>query len=593
MKRFRTRLIVALMAIILIVLTVVGLVIGQIVRSLYLDELESSLEREANLSASIAEERDEESWEALAQNISSQLNVRVTILNETGEVIGETEAESEELDNHFGRPEIEDARESGEGSNIRYSNTLEAELLYYAVPFSYDNNTYYMRLAIPVERINATNWLIWGTLIGSFAVALLIILYITTKVTNQLTKPITQATKTANELAKGNFSARAYGSSQDELGQLTRSINVLAFNLESVTKENQEQQERLETLINTMESGLVFINSRGEITLMNAYCARIFKEDTSQWLDLLYYEAMDEKEIIKLIQKIFLTESRSSATVQMLHELEVRFFHVYGAPVLGENDELRGIVLVLHDITELKKLEEVRKDFVANVSHELKTPVTSLKGFTETLLDGAMHDEALSRQFLDIIWKESDRLQDLISDLLELSRIEQDYFELNRARFDVSRTTAEAVRLLETKAIDKHLLLTSRVDTEIYMDGDEARLKQIIINLVNNAIIYTKEGGEVQVRLFKEAEEVVLEVEDNGIGISPEQLPRIFERFYRVDKARSRGSGGTGLGLAIVKHLTDALGGRIEVNSTRGEGTVFTLRFPGETEHEEEEFTNS
>jgi two-component system phosphate regulon sensor histidine kinase PhoR len=204
-----------------------------------------------------------------------------------------------------------------------------------------------------------------------------------------------------------------------------------------------------------------------------------------------------------------------------------------------------------------------------------------------------MHDEALSRQFLDIIWKESDRLQDLISDLLELSRIEQDYFELNWARFDVSNTTAEAVRLLESKAIDKHLLLTSRVDEEIYMDGDEARLKQIIINLVNNAIIYTKEGGEVQVRLFKEAEEVVLEVEDNGIGINPEQLPRIFERFYRVDRARSRGSGGTGLGLAIVKHLTDAHSGRIEVNSIRDEGTVFTLRFPVERQPGEEEFTNS
>lgn len=238
---------------------------------------------------------------------------------------------------------------------------------------------------------------------------------------------------------------------------------------------------------------------------------------------------------------------------------------------------MRGIVLVLHNITEIKKLEQIRKDFVANVSHELKTPVTSIKGFAETLIDGAMNEPSLREKFLTIILKESERLQSLIQDLLELSKIEQQYFQLNWTKANITEAVEEAVTLLKEKAQKKEVSLHFFSDGVLTIDGDAERLKQIAINLMTNAIVYTPAGGHIAVSLAEDGDWVTLQVSDSGIGITEEEIPRIFERFYRVDRARSRNSGGTGLGLAIVKHLVEAHHGRIEVDSEPGKGTTFTI----------------
>lgn len=227
-----------------------------------------------------------------------------------------------------------------------------------------------------------------------------------------------------------------------------------------------------------------------------------------------------------------------------------------------------------------KKLEQVRKDFVANVSHELKTPVTSIKGFAETLIDGALADPVASKQFSEIIWKESDRLQMLIIDLLELSKIENAQFQLNVEQISLREITEEAVALLDSKAVEKEMDLTVKETGSSIIEGDAQRLKQIIINLVTNAIAYTQSGGCVEVSLIEKKEEVELQVKDTGIGIQPQEKQRIFERFYRVDRARSRNSGGTGLGLAIVKHLAEAHYAKLEVESEEGVGTTFIVSFP-------------
>ncbi|MFB4162994.1 two-component system histidine kinase PnpS [Alteribacillus sp. JSM 102045] len=580
MMKFRTRLLFGLMITILFVLAALGMLVGQLLKGFYIDQLEERLGKEASLAALSIEDIAESEWQQYAEELSRRLDVRITIIKDNGDVAAETAENFEAVERNEEVPEIQDADEDG-GTTIRYSSVAEEELLYYAYPFQTENEQDgYVRLAMPVERVHEVNQQIWVFLAVSFSLAFIIIMTISYRIANQLTRPIGQVTEVANQLAKGNFKARTYEGSKDEVGQLTRSINILAYNLDQITRRYKTQQERLEALIDHMGSGLIFINDRGDIALINQYCKDIFEADTDQWLQQLYHQVIEDKTLIQLIQQIFLTESKVQSQIQINTRLTVHHYDVFGAPIVGERDKLRGIVLVLHDITELKKLEQIRKDFVANVSHELKTPVTSLKGFTETLLDGAMEDEKARKQFLDIIWKESDRLQNLISDLLELSKIEKEYFQLNWQNVNVTKAVGEVVELLQPKADKKELELLVDVPENVTMVGDTSRFKQIVINLLTNAIVYTPEGGHISIKVKEEKGFVTVFVQDTGIGISEEELPRIFERFYRVNKDRSRNSGGTGLGLAIVKHLVEAHHGTIDVESENDKGTTFIVHFP-------------
>ncbi|SFM17169.1 two-component system histidine kinase PnpS [Salibacterium qingdaonense] len=584
MMKFRTRLIFGILIVILFVLAALGVLVGQLLKGSYVDQLEERLGKEAALAALAMEDMGTQDFQQFSENIQDRLDVRVTIIRNDGTVLAET-AEGADEGAGVDVPEIEQADESG-GTHIRYSSVNEDESLFYAYPYTRNGENGYIRLAMPVERFGEINQRIWLFIGISFSVAFVIIMALSYRITNQLTRPIGQVTDVANELAKGNFKARTYVESRDEIGQLTRSINILAYNLDQITTRYQTQQERLEALIDNMGSGLIFINDRGDITLINQYCKDIFDADTDQWLHLVYHEVIQDTALIKLIQQIFLTETKIRQQVQLNSRIEVHHYDVYGAPIVGEKEQLRGIVLVLHDITELKKLEQVRKDFVANVSHELKTPVTSLKGFTETLLDGAMEDETARKQFLDIIWKEGDRLQGLISDLLELSHIEQEFFQLNWQEVDVTRTFDEVMELLYPSVQGRGLKLNSHKEDGLIMEGDTARIKQILINLMNNAIAYTPENGTIRAEVKQKQDSIVFIVADSGIGISKEEWPRIFERFYRVDKDRSRNSGGTGLGLAIVKHLVEAHHGSIDVESAKNKGTIFTITFPANQEKE-------
>ncbi|OLO40278.1 PAS domain-containing sensor histidine kinase [Alkalihalophilus pseudofirmus] len=597
MGKFRFRLVFSILAVTLIVLVGLGLIIGQLFKDFYFDSITDRLKKEADLAAYSVLELglyDEERTQQLAIEISKKLTTRVTLILADGTVVGESEVDDlQVLDNHLDRPEIRSVIEGNAQYEIRYSDTVEKELIYFAVPIL-DNGERigFLRLGIPFEEFNSMNQKIWGLLIFTISLAFIVIVSVTYRIANQMIHPIEEATKVANSLAEGNYKVRTMESSHDEVGQLSRSINVLAYNLDQITMRHQIQQERMETLIENMGSGLVFINPRGDISLINRSCKEIFQENTDLWLNRLYHEAFKHKEIIKIVQDILMTETKQRKQIKLPIHLEVRHFDVYGAPIIGEDEKLRGIALVFHDITELKKLEQVRKDFVANVSHELKTPVTSIKGFTETLLDGAMEEQQFREKFLTIILKESERLQNLIHDLLELSRIEQQYFKMNWQKTDVSTILEDVQTLLKPKADEKEIQInvTSTGDTRI--DGDPVRIKQIVINLVNNSITYTPAGGEVFMEVTEQRDEVVLKVKDTGIGMSENELPRIFERFYRVDRARSRNSGGTGLGLAIVKHLVEAHHGRIDVESSVGEGTLFTITFNKQSD-EVDFFTNN
>ncbi|WHY84964.1 ATP-binding protein [Neobacillus novalis] len=430
-----------------------------------------------------------------------------------------------------------------------------------------------------LDSLNETLQLeIWWSLLIILGIAVVVIIFLGLRITSRYTKPIKAATEVAIELANGNYRARTKVDRLDNAGMLGTSINMLAENLQELTKAHEMQQDRLSALIENMGAGLVLIDSRGYINLINKGYSDIFHVKTTDYLSKLYYEVIDQEEICGIVAEVFRTEQMVTKQLQIPLIIERKYFVVYGIPIIGTNNVWKGVLLVFHDITELKKLEQMRKDFVANVSHELKTPVTSIKGFTETLLDGAMNNQETLEAFLSIILKESDRLQSLIHDLLELSKIEQHGFELTLQQVDLHPMLEEVIALLSGKAEAKNVALEFYSKQEhVLINVDFDRLKQVFINLIGNAITYTPSGGNVKIILLDYERNVRIHVKDSGIGIKKEEIPRIFERFYRVDRDRSRNSGGTGLGLAIVKHLVEAHHGKISVKSDVGEGSEFIL----------------
>jgi two-component system phosphate regulon sensor histidine kinase PhoR len=430
---------------------------------------------------------------------------------------------------------------------------------------------------------------LWWILVFSLAIVLILIIVLAIKIKIKYSKPISAATAVAMELSKGNYRARTSVEKMDEMGTLNSSINILARNLEEMVKAKEMQQDRLSVLIENMGAGLILIDSRGYINLINKGYIEIFSVDPNDYLNRLYYEVIEHQEVCRLIEEIFITEQNVSKQMLLPLSIERRYFEVYGVPIIGTNNVWKGVLLVFHDITDIKKLEKMRKDFVANVSHELKTPVTSIKGFSETLLDGAMNDQRALKDFLNIILKESERLQSLINDLLELSKLEKHDFNLNISQFNILQILKDVITLLTNKATEKNITLQLTCSTdEVVLEADVHRTKQVFINLIGNAISYTPKDGHVTVNVQELEDSVRICVKDTGIGIEKHEIPRIFERFYRVDRARSRESGGTGLGLAIVKHIVEAQHGKIKVKSELGKGSEFIIelkkRFNEKTE---------
>ncbi|MES9688197.1 two-component system histidine kinase PnpS [Bacillus sp. JJ353] len=534
MIKFRTRLLAALLSLLILVFASLGFLLVHLFHTSYDEKLESRIKKEAEFIAGLSDTdhlQSPEQGERL-QKASRELDSAVSLIDTKGQVLF-----------HFGgRPDqsaIKKAVQSknrGEGVRI---NPDDDSRFSFAQPLEKGGEIYgYVLIDSPVDPDAGINQKI--------------------------------------ELAKGNYNARTFN--EDET-MLSQSINMLAQNLQDMTRAQEMQRDRLQTVIENIDSGLILIDGKGYIHLVNRAYQKQFHVQADQLLYHFYHEVLEHEEIINLIEEIFMTETKVRKMFHLPIRIERRYFEVDGVPIIGMNDEWKGIVLVFHDMTERKQLEEMRKDFVANVSHELKTPITSIKGFTETLLDGAMNERETLQQFLSIILKESGRLETLIQDLLDLSKIEQQNFTLNIQDCDIGEILAEIEMLLKNKAEERGIALKlEKPEEPAIASGDPHRLKQIFLNLVNNALTYTPEAGSVTISAEVLEDAVQVKVKDTGIGIKKAEIPRIFERFYRIDKDRSRNSGGTGLGLAIVKHLVEAHHGEIDVESEQGKGTVFTVR---------------
>ncbi len=571
-----------------VVMVIVGVFSGELMKSTYLNMKENQLEDDAKilLQTTNMENLDLDKDAATIQKsldpLGEDIDARITVIDSKGDVVADTKKDPEKLDNHMNRPEVTDILKKGEsvGISIRESDSLGYSMLYVAVPVKHQGKTDgVLRISISLESVDAAVAKLWGNLALIFGIALVIIAAISVFIARKITRPVREIIEVSTDLANHKYDSRIHGKISGELQDLSISVNTLAESLETQMFEIKQNEQRLNAIVQNLVSGVMLINVDKQVIMTNRTMYQILGE--TEITGKPFYEVIKSFALSQLIEATFETKTIQQKEIILYFPREM----ILGAsvsPILGENGEITGIILLLHDITQIRHLENVRSEFVTNVSHELKTPVTALKGFAETLLDGAMYDEVLLKKFLTIIKEESDRLHRLIMDILALSRIEQNPVAENVELVDVDEVIEQSARTIFEMATEKNIRVTipEKTSASVMIETDRDKLQQIVINLLSNAINYTPVDGKVEVKLIEQEAEVIIEVTDNGIGIPAKDIDRVFERFYRVDKARSRHSGGTGLGLSIVKHLVENCGGRIEVESQEEVGSTFRVTLP-------------
>ncbi|EAC5295756.1 PAS domain-containing protein [Listeria monocytogenes] len=571
-----------------VVMVIVGIFSGELMKSTYLNMKENQLEDDAKilLQTTNMENLDLDKDAATIQKslnpLGEDIDARITVIDSKGDVVADTKKDPQKLDNHMNRPEVTDILKKGEsvGISIRESDSLGYSMLYVAVPVKHQSKTDgVLRISISLESVDAAVAKLWGNLALIFGIALVIIAAISVFIARKITRPVREIIEVSTDLANHKYDSRIHGKISGELQDLSISVNTLAESLETQMFEIKQNEQRLNAIVQNLVSGVMLINVDKQVIMTNRTMYQILGE--TEITGKPFYEVIKSFALSQLIEATFETKTIQQKEIILYFPREM-ILDASVSPILGENGEITGIILLLHDITQIRHLENVRSEFVTNVSHELKTPVTALKGFAETLLDGAMYDEMLLKKFLTIIKEESDRLHRLIMDILALSRIEQNPVPENVELVEVDEVIEQSARTIFEMATEKNIqvIIPEKTIPSVTIETDRDKLQQILINLLSNAINYTPVDGKVEVKLIEQEAEVIIEVTDNGIGIPAKDIDRVFERFYRVDKARSRHSGGTGLGLSIVKHLVENCGGRIEVESQEEVGSTFRVTLP-------------
>lgn len=380
--------------------------------------------------------------------------------------------------------------------------------------------------------------------------------------------------------ARGDFSGSVFNNKADELGNLNKSLYIMADTLNRRLLQTEHEKDQMATILTSMVEGVLAFDVSGRLLLMNKTAEDMLGITFQEAGNRFFLEILRNHQLADLLKK-GLSDGARQVIETTLSPADPEYYRIYITPIIGKEDISQGVIVVLRNVTEVRRLEQVRSDFVANVSHELRTPLTSIKGYVETLMDGAVEDTATAQKFLSIINSEADRLNRLISDLLYLSRLETGWVELAKKWINSRQLVDSVAELLEKAAEEKNITLESVIEpgaANIY--GNPGMLEQVLINLLENAIKYSYDGGVVKVEIAPYEQGSAIKVIDNGMGIPAESLSRIFERFYRVDKGRSRKAGGTGLGLSIVKHIVERHRGQVRVESEEDKGTTFTIILP-------------
>lgn len=516
---------------------------------------------------------------AFSDQLSETIGVRVTIVTEEGLVIVDTDEDATVMSNHKMREEIRESVLSGMPSvALRYSDTVKADHLYAAVPVTYKGEALVLRISMPLLALKGINSKIQNIAMSSIAIATLLALLMAAIITKRITDPIYTLTHAATAISQGDYGKKIYTRTKDQIGALTEAFNQMSVNLSEAMSALQSRNSELEAILNSMINGVIAIDSKRQILLINKFCFDLLQLPFDHVVENeSMYKIIRNEEVAKMIEEAIEKGLYASKELNYVHLDKI--LRIYVNPIKGTEGDILGSIVVLQDVTQIRKLELMRSDFVSNVSHELKTPLTSIKGFVDTLKSGAIDQRETALRFLDIIDIESDRLYRLINDILTLSEIERMDKETELTSVLVNDVAKEVAEMVKLRADEKRIDLILEASDEVWVKANRDRIKQLLLNLVDNAIKYT-ETGFVKITLNQNDKETIMRVEDSGVGFTEEHKERLFERFYRVDKGRSRQHGGTGLGLSIVKHIVLLYKGQIAVESKPTVGTAFVIKIP-------------
>jgi len=555
-------------------------------REFYTDRKQAELETVAKVSQArlleLLDRRANVELRAVCADLASSVSLRITVILPSGQVVADTSENPQQMDNHANRPEVQAALGGEIGRSTRFSRTVGERLTYVAVPLQQDGRVGgVVRTSFPVQSLSATLRPVYvriavvglGAIVLAGAVSLL--------VARRITQPLEALRRGAERFARGELKHRLPTSGAQEIRMLAQSLNHMAAELDQRLETIVRQENEHQAVLASMVEGVLAVDPEGVVLSLNEAGAAMLGVDAQQARGRIVHEAIRHAGLLTFVEKALASPEPVEQDLEATGP-EKHWLHVHGTVLHDGQQRKIGVLIVLHDVTRLRHLEKIRRDFVANVSHELKTPITSIKGFVETLLYEQLEDKDNSLRFLGIILRQVNRLDAIIGDLLMLSRLERGSEEqtIELQREPLADVLRAAVEMCEKKAEDKSMRLDLECPADLQAGINAPLLEQAVTNLIDNAIKYSEAGAAVRIAAAREGNAIMIRVQDQGCGIEAVHLPRLFERFYRVDRARSRELGGTGLGLAIVKHIVAAHRGTIRVESTVGRGSTFFISLP-------------
>lgn len=518
----------------------------------------------------------EEDYKEFVKTYSDKYKVRITLINQDGDVVADS-SEDIKIENHATREEVVKALKGEDSSIVRYSKTMGKEYYYSAIGISSGSFTGIIRVSLPLSQLKELDDKLISSIDISIILCLVVAIILAFYFTKVLSKPIDEVTKAAEEISNGNYSIKIYTREKGQIARLAYAFNKMALTLKSNVSKLTRKNIELEAMLSSMSNGVVAIDNTDAILFNNKAFSKMIDSKSKDLNGKSLYNVVRNSIIFDSIQEVRANKEKVIKEGYLTLN-ENRIIRVIATHLSKESGKSFGILIIIEDITQIRKLESMRSDFVSNVTHELKTPLTSIRGFVETLKNGAMKDPIVLEKFIDIIDIEVERLYSLIQDILLLSEIESKT-ENKPMPSDIGKCIEEVIELLRPN-VDEKIQITSEVQLNLppfYCNIH--RIKQLLINILDNSIKYTQEGI-ISIECREDNHYLVIIIKDTGIGIEDKYIERIFERFYRVDKGRSRKQGGTGLGLSIVKHIVELYAGSINIDSKIGSGTKFEIRLP-------------
>lgn len=579
----RWRILIPFVVLILASIWGLGLYLSHSATSRYTESLRSQLTDQAWLVAGAAErltDTDPAGTDALAKELGGRIDARITLIDEDGTVLGDSQSDPETMENHADRPEVAQALAGSAGTNTRHSSTLGYTMMYVAVPVEEDGSvTGVARVALPLTQVNAyaayVNYITAIAGVIASAAAVVIALLIARKTTD----PVRKLTEMSSRVAEGDLDHRILIDSRDEIGELASAFNQMSLKLKQLVGLISGERDKVAAILTNMADGVVIVDDQERVVMVNSAAERILGGKQDDMLGRTFVEAARDHELVEVLRRCIQTGEQQSGAV--VTDPQRRFVRMVATPI--DSDGVLGSLIILQDLTELRRLETVRRDFASNISHELRTPLASIKALAETLQEGASADPTVADDFLERINVEVDKLSQMVQELSELSRIESGEVSFELEPIDLADVIDRARQRLHVQADRAGLSIHVDVPQDLPRPlADEEAIERVLLNLIHNAIKFTPTGGKITVSARAGDNTVAVSVSDTGVGIPSDELPRIFERFYRADKART--GGGTGMGLAIAKHIVRAHHGDIRAESTAGRGARFTFALPAAQE---------